>query len=154
MNIALGFIVGLAGGIGLVFLFENLNPRLHTLDQIETVTELDIIEKIPSIKHKGIKRLFKHEVNTNNHAFNGSFQRLQTKISQQNTNSHPIKSIVFTSAVPGEGKSTIVSNLALAIGRAGQRVIIVDCDMRIPTQHKIFGLPNKLGLSTCTNPSI
>ena len=86
MNIALGFIVGLAGGIGLVFLFENLNPRLHTLGQIETVTELDIIEKIPSIKQNGIKGLLKKGVDINNHAFKGSFQRLQTKISQQNTN--------------------------------------------------------------------
>jgi capsular exopolysaccharide synthesis family protein len=148
MNIALGFIVGLAGGIGLVFLFENLNPKLRTMDQIETVTEMDIIEKIPSIKQKGLQGLFNRSINYNDHAFTGSFQRLQTRISQQNTNEHPIKSIVFTSAVPGEGKSTIVSNLALAIGRAGQRVIIVDCDMRIPTQHKIFGLPNKIGLST------
>jgi capsular exopolysaccharide synthesis family protein len=148
MNITLGLIVGLAGGIGLAFLFENLNPRLHTMDQIETVTELDILEKIPSTKIKGIKGLFTRDINTNNHAFISSFQRLQTKISQQNTTEHPIKSILFTSAVPGEGKSTIVSSLALAIGKAGQNVIIVDCDMRIPTQHKIFGLPNKLGLST------
>ena len=148
MNITLGFIIGLAGGIGLVYLFENLNPRLRSMDQIESITELDIIEKIPSLKHKSIKRLFKNEFDTNDHALTGSFQRLQTKISQKNTNEHPIKSIVFTSAVPGEGKSTIVSNLALALGKAGQRVIIVDCDMRIPTQHKIFGLPNKIGLST------
>ena len=148
MNIGLGFIVGLVGGIGLVFLFENLNPRLYTLDQIETVTELDIIEKIPSVRQKGLSGLFKQTLKINSPAFKGSFQKLQTKISQLNTSDHPIKSILFSSAVPGEGKSTIVSNLALAMGKAGQNVIVVDCDMRLPTQHKIFGLPNKLGLST------
>ena len=151
MNISLGLFVGLAGGIGLVFLFENLNPRLHTLAQIESVTELNIIEKIPSVNQKGLKGLFKRTIDLDNHAFKGSFQRLQTKISQQNTIEHPIKIILFTSAVPGEGKSTIVSNLGLAIGKVGQNVIIVDCDMRIPTQHKIFDLPNKLGLSTVLN---
>ena len=79
MNISLGFIIGLAGGIGLVFLFENLNPRLHTLDQIETVTELDIIEKIPSSKQNGLKGLFKQPINTNNHAFQGLFPETANK---------------------------------------------------------------------------
>jgi capsular exopolysaccharide synthesis family protein len=148
MNIGLGFIVGLIGGIGLVFLFENLNPRLYTLDQIEKITELDIIEKIPSVRQKGLSGWFKTTLAINSPAFKGSFQKLQTKIAQLNSNDHPIKSILFSSAVPGEGKSTIVANLALAMGNAGQNVIVVDCDLRLPTQHKIFGLPNKLGLST------
>jgi succinoglycan biosynthesis transport protein ExoP len=148
LNIALGFMVGLVGGIGLVFLFENLNPRVHTMDQIETITKLDIIEKIPSVKQKGLSGLFKKPVIINNPIFKGSFQKLQAKISQLNSSDHPIKRILFSSAVPGEGKSTIVSNLAIAMGKTGQNVIVVDCDMRLPMQHKFFGLPNKLGLST------
>ncbi len=148
MNITLGLIIGLVVGVGLVFLIENLNPRLYTLDQIEAVTELDIIEKIPSIKTKGFSGLFKKKVPLNKPAFKSSFQKLQTKIAQINSGDHPMKSILFTSAVPGEGKSTIVANLAIAIGRAGQNVIIVDADMRLPTQHKIFNLPNTQGLST------
>lgn len=148
LNISLGIIVGLVAGIGLAFLFENLNPRLYTLDQIETVTELDIIEKIPSIKNKGLSGLIKKKVPLNRPAFKSSFQKLQTKISKVNTAEHPIKSLLFTSSVPGEGKSTIVANLALAMGKAGQNVIIVDCDLRLPTQHKIFALNNKQGLST------
>lgn len=148
MNITLGFIVGLVAGIGLAFLFENLNPRIYTLDQVETATELDIIEKIPSIKNKGFSGLLKKRVPLNKPAFKSSFQKLQTRLSQINTDNHPIKSLLFTSAVPGEGKSTIVANLALAMGKAGQNVIIIDCDMHLPTQHKIFGLSNKQGLST------
>ena len=148
MNIVLGMIVGLVGGIGLVFLFENLNPRLYTMDQIESVTDLDIIGKIPSIKARGLSGLGKNKLKTNNPAFKESFHKLQTKIYQENTSDQPIKSLLITSAVPGEGKSTIIANLALAMGRAGQKVVIVDCDMRIPTQHKIFSLPNKLGLSS------
>jgi succinoglycan biosynthesis transport protein ExoP len=148
LNITLGVIIGLVVGIGLVFLIENLNPRLYTLDQIESVTELDIIEKIPSIKTKGFAGLKKKKVPLNRPAFKSSFQKLQTKIAQINTSEHPLKSILFTSAVPGEGKSTIIANLAIAIGRVGQNVILVDCDMRLPTQHKIFNLPNTQGLST------
>lgn len=54
MNISLGIIGGLAGGIALVFLSENLNPHLFTMEQIESVTELDTIEKIPAISYKGL----------------------------------------------------------------------------------------------------
>lgn len=151
MNIALGFIIGLVGGIGMVFLFENLNPRLYSLDQIETVSEFNIIGKIPSIRHTGLIGLRKSTLKINSSSFKESFQKLQTKITQQNTSDHPMKSVLFSSAVPGEGKSTIVANLGLAMGKAGQKVIIVDCDMRLPTQHKIFGLSNKLGLSSLLN---
>jgi non-specific protein-tyrosine kinase len=148
INIALGVIVGLVGGLGLVFLFENLNPRLYTLDQIETVTELDVIGKIPSVRPKGLSGFRKNTLKTNSSVFKESFHKLQTKIYQQNTTDQTIKSLMITSAVPGEGKSTIIANLALAMGKTGQKVIVVDCDMRIPTQHKIFNLPNKLGLSS------
>ena len=151
MNIILGFIVGSVGGIGLVFLFENLNPRLYTLDQIEAVTELDVIGKIPLIKRNSLSGLRRNAPIINSFAYRESFHKLQTKIVQQSKNGHTTKSLLFTSAVPGEGKSTVVSNLGLAMGRAGQKVIIVDCDMRRPTQHKFFGLPNKFGLSTLLN---
>lgn len=59
-----------------------------------------------------------------------------------------LKTIVITSATPNEGKSTVISNLGAVMAQAGNRVLIVDCDFRNPTQHKIFGLENK-GLSNC-----
>jgi succinoglycan biosynthesis transport protein ExoP len=148
LNIALGFMVGLVGGIGLAFLNENLNPRLYTLEQIETISDLDILEKIPFVKSKGFNRLVKRAPHLDGPAFNASFQKLQTKITQKNTGNPRLKSILFTSAVPSEGKSTIVANLALAMGKVGQNIIVIDSDLHLPVQHKIFNLPNKLGLST------
>jgi len=59
-----------------------------------------------------------------------------------------LKTIVITSATPNEGKSTTISNLGVVMAQAGQKVVIMDCDFRNPTQHKIFQLPNK-GLSNC-----
>lgn len=60
----------------------------------------------------------------------------------------PLKLVGFTSAVPSEGKSTTVSNLAVTVAQDGKRVLLVDCDMRRPIQHKLFGIPNR-GLSNC-----
>ncbi|SDF71583.1 CpsD/CapB family tyrosine-protein kinase [Sporolituus thermophilus] len=54
-----------------------------------------------------------------------------------------LRSILFTSAGPGEGKSTTVANTAVALAQTGKRIIIVDCDLRKPVQHKIFGKKNR-----------
>lgn len=60
---------------------------------------------------------------------------------------NPYKTIMITSAGPGEGKSTTLANLGVAMAQAGMRVLIIDCDLRKPVQHKIFELLNKKGLT-------
>ena len=59
-----------------------------------------------------------------------------------------MKTIVLTSTAPDEGKSTVIANLGIVMAQAGQRVVIMDCDFRNPTQHRLFKLQNK-GLSNC-----
>ena len=60
----------------------------------------------------------------------------------------PIKTMLVTSAGPGEGKSTVLANLAVTTAQAGRKVILVDCDLRLPTLHNIFDLKNDVGLTT------
>lgn len=60
----------------------------------------------------------------------------------------PIKTMVVTSPGPEEGKSTTLANLAVAMAQAGKRVILVDCDLRRPSQHQIFDVRNGRGLTT------
>jgi len=60
----------------------------------------------------------------------------------------PIKTMVVTSPGPEEGKSTTLANLAVTLARAEKRVILVDCDLRRPSQHEIFGVSNGVGLTT------
>lgn len=60
----------------------------------------------------------------------------------------PLKTIVVTSPGPDEGKSTTLANLAVTLAQAEKRVILVDCDLRRPSQHEIFGLTNEVGLTT------
>lgn len=59
-----------------------------------------------------------------------------------------LKTIVFTSATPGEGKSTVASNLASSIALSEKRIIVIDCDLRRPKLHKIFGISNYDGLTS------
>lgn len=60
----------------------------------------------------------------------------------------PLKTVVVTSPGPEEGKSTTLANLAVTLAHAEKRVILVDCDLRRPSQHEIFGLSNEVGLTT------
>lgn len=61
---------------------------------------------------------------------------------------HPTRSLLVTSAGPTEGKSTTVANLAVVMAQAGQRVVLIDSDLRKPRLHKLFSLPNKQGLTS------
>ena len=61
---------------------------------------------------------------------------------------NPLKSLLVTSTDPGEGKSTTLANLAVTMAQAGNRVLVIDCDLRRPSQHRVFGLKNTAGLTT------
>lgn len=71
-----------------------------------------------------------------------AYRTLRTNIQFSKADSE-VKTIMFTSTGPGEGKSTTAANTAIAIAQSGKRVIIMDCDLRKPVQHKIFGKKNK-----------
>ena len=75
-----------------------------------------------------------------------AFRVLRTNLHYVNLDKK-IKTVMVTSAGPNEGKSTILANLAVAIAQTGQKVLIVDADLRKPTQHKIFSLNGVKGLT-------
>lgn len=75
-----------------------------------------------------------------------AFRTLRTNI-QFSSLDNELKSIVVTSSGPGEGKSTVMSNLAITMAESGKRVILVDCDFRKPSIHKKMGVTNAIGLT-------
>jgi capsular exopolysaccharide synthesis family protein len=75
-----------------------------------------------------------------------SFRSLRTNIQFANVE-HDIKLMLVTSAGPAEGKSTVLANLAVAMAQTGQKVLVVDCDLRKPVQHHFFELHNGKGLT-------
>jgi len=71
-----------------------------------------------------------------------AYRTLRTNIQFSKTDGE-LKTIMFTSSGPGEGKSTTIANTAVALAQSGKRVILMDCDLRKPVQHKIFGKKNR-----------
>jgi len=141
LNVALGFMVSLMGGVGLSFLIENLDTTLYTTEQIEEATKLPSLGMVPNadVRDKLISM-------DGNNPYGEAFRHLRTNIFALNHDS-PHHTLLVTSSDPGEGKSTLVTNLAFVLAQSGGKVVVIDCDMRRPTQHKIFNLHNSYGLS-------
>lgn len=85
------------------------------------------------------------ELNPRSHAAE-AFRILRTNL-QFTTTGGSLKSLLITSSGPSEGKSTITANLATVMAHAGASVILLDCDLRWPVQHRLFGLANDTGLT-------
>jgi polysaccharide biosynthesis transport protein len=141
INIILGSLVGLLGGVGLAFLFENLDTTLYTPEQIEKVTKLPLLGTIPTIDAR--ENFISMNGNT---SYIDAFRRVRSNLTTLLQDS-PCKTILVTSSEPGEGKSTLLTNLAYVMAQAGRKVVVIDGDLRRPTVHKIFKLPNEQGLS-------
>lgn len=142
INIGIGLLVGIIAGIGLAFLFEYLDTTLYTKEQIESVTQLATLGEIPVVGKR------QQDAVLNGHSLHGeAFRYLRTSLFFFDQQALP-RTLLVTSAMPREGKSTIVANLAVAIAQAQRKVIVVDADLRLPTLHEIFRTPNKVGLSS------
>ena len=76
-----------------------------------------------------------------------AYRTLRTNL-QFSSLDRPLRTILATSTAPNEGKSTTIANLAVTMAQAEQRVLLVDCDLRRPTLHTIFNLPNDVGLTS------
>ncbi len=131
-------ILGFIGGTVLAFIFENLDTRVFTIEQIKMITELPILGEIPTSRVK---------FPVNSPFLDDSIKRLRTKVLIESRN-NPLQTLLITSAEPKEGKSTIVTHLGYSMSLTGRKCIIVDADLYCPTIHKLFDLPNDVGLSS------
>jgi capsular exopolysaccharide synthesis family protein len=143
LNLVLGVLSGLMLGLILAFVAENLDTKLYTTDQVEAATQARTVGKIPAANDE----LQIARINNGHYPQLEAFRRLRTNLLPLDMANESVIAMV-TSAQRAEGKSTVAANLAVTIAQSGRRVIIVDCDMRLPTVHKIFSLPNKRGLTS------
>lgn len=144
LNIALGLLVGLAVGVGIAVLRNVLDNRLHSSHDIALVTDKPILGGISIDPDTKKRPLVVHADPRNPRS--EAFRSLRTNLQFLNVEEGP-RSFVVTSSVPGEGKSTTICNLAIALAETGARVALVDGDLRLPKIADYMGLEGGIGLT-------
>ena len=139
LNLALGAVVGLIVGLGLAFFIEYLDTSVKTMDDVETLLGVPVLAIIP----KDIRLLHKEPGDTPDAE---AYRILRTNI-EFNRKSPEANTISVASGGPGEGKSTTIANLAFISAQGGYSTLVVDADLRRPTQHGIWGVSNRIGLT-------
>lgn len=153
LSVVIGLIVGLLIGIVYALLKSILDRRLRTAEQVEREFEVPVIGAVPIDRaFQTVERLGKAsasdatDVTRNQSALGESMRELRTNLQFMNVDAPP-RVLVVSSPLPGDGKSTITANLALAMAASGERVIVIDADLRRPTVAKTFGLVESVGLT-------
>jgi len=156
-NLLLALIVGLTLGGGLAFFTESLDRSIKNPEEAEALLGIPVIGLIPSIgdldgKFKGTRneielissRLVTHFVPRSPVA--EAYRTVRTNLSFSRPDNPP-RTILVTSAVPQEGKTTTTANLAITLAQMGGKTLIVDSDLRRPAIRKVFNLESKEGLT-------
>jgi polysaccharide biosynthesis transport protein len=173
LNLGLALLLGLGCGVGMAFLQEHLDNTLKNTEDIERILGVPALALIPareSLNHASIYGLGEHtsspadgngklvplekhsgktwiriDGNGNQHsALSEAFRGLRTSVLLSAVG-RPPRSLTFVSAEPGEGKTTIASNLAISLAQLGKRVLLIDGDMRRPCVHKLFDIGDHSG---------
>ncbi|MGA2466439.1 MAG: polysaccharide biosynthesis tyrosine autokinase [Thermodesulfobacteriota bacterium] len=148
MNISLAVVVGLFLGIGLAFFMEYIDNTVKTPDDLKRYFNLPYLGPVPhfKIENPDLPKSDLIVLNDPKSSASESYRGIRTGI-LFSTSSGPPRSLLITSADAKEGKTITCSNLAIAMAQAGQRILMLDCDMHRPRFHKIFNLGNERGLS-------
>jgi succinoglycan biosynthesis transport protein ExoP len=177
-NLILAFLFGIFGGTGLCFFFEYLDNSVKGPEDVEKLAGLPSLGVIPYFNPEDTKnnkkygyysrRGYSHEkenpgsevampkikeIELINHLYpkfflSEDYRTLRTSILLSHAESSP-KAIVFSSALPKEGKTATVVNMAVAFSQLDKKVLIIDADLRKPRLHKVFKIRNLHGLSGC-----
>ena len=159
-NILLACVAGLLGGVALAFLFEYLDMNIKDTKEVETLLRVPALGLVPSrhaLQGRRARRalaaadgapfaLLAHSEMAS--VFSEAFRNLRTSL-LYSTPDHPPKTILVTSPHPEDGKTSLVTNLAITLAQLGSgEILVVDGDMRRPNLHNILAVPKAPGLST------
>jgi capsular exopolysaccharide synthesis family protein len=145
LNLLLGLLLGLFGGIGVAFFVDHQDLRIKAAEDVADILK---IPALGSITFNRVAGNMKEIVRTAPRSeFTENYNALRTTLLLSAADIPP-RHILISSSIAGEGKTTTATNLALTMAKAGSKVLLIDADLRKPTLHKVFKLHNQVGLSS------
>jgi tyrosine-protein kinase len=150
LNLMIGLVLGLLGGIGSALVVERMDDRIHETSELYRFIDAPVLAYVPHTgdrKKKKQKRGTQLVVRLQPHGPAAeAYRTIRTGILSM-AGRRQLKVFAFVSPVQGEGKSMSCSNVAAAIGQTGKRVLAISADIRRPTLHEFVGVPNEIGLT-------
>jgi polysaccharide chain length determinant protein (PEP-CTERM system associated) len=150
VNLGLGGLMGILFGVGTALLLETMDKSLKTAEEAKQLLGYPLLGSIPRLKSQKANAPGDEEelpVRDNPYSpASAAFEMLQANL-EFTLSDRPLKVIVVVGSSPGEGKSFVAANLAVAKAQMGKRVLLIDADMRCPRQQAIWKCPNLMGLS-------
>ena len=148
-NALVAVFLGLLLGVGAAFLREYLDDSVRTKEDLEAVsgglTTLGLIPRIEGWRDRSDTVI--DSIDHPNGPAAEAYRAVRTSLQFLGIDDD-LKIVQFTSAGPGEGKTTTSANMAVALSRAGHKVVLVDCDLRKPRVHSFFGMDNSRGFTS------
>ena len=147
--IAAGFAIAIILGFGSIFVIEFFDTKFRSFSELEKASELPILAVVPKFKPPEDAKFpeISFEEKSKQSLATEAFRTLRTNIKLGNYDKN-IKTMLVSSCLPHEGKTTVSSNIGVGYSIAGKRVLLIDADLRKPRLHKVFGLEHEVGLST------
>ncbi len=145
LHLGMGVLFALACGMGLALIREHLDDSMKSTEDVKALRPTALVGSVPRFQGSGVTLISGRDTND---PLYESYRWLRAHfdiIEQVKTGR--VRSFMITSAGPGEGKSTTVANLGIAIANDGKKVILVDTDVRRPSLDRYFGLHNEVGLT-------
>lgn len=144
-NVALAALAGMLLSAAAIYLMGAMDDSLKTPDEFSNTLKLPVLGIIPH--YRSGKKILPLEAQPRS-TVSDTFRSLRTNINIIKTNSElPVKIILITSPMPGDGKTTVAVNLATAFAQNGQKVTLIDANLRRPAIHDQLQIPNSTGLS-------
>ncbi|MEC8336687.1 MAG: polysaccharide biosynthesis tyrosine autokinase [Planctomycetota bacterium] len=143
--IACWFVGTLGIGFALVFVQDSIDDRFRTPDELSKRVGqpiIGLVRALPELKGAGIKKVSAHHEPSS--VFVESFRTLRTSLALSASESTRIG---FTSSEPGDGKTTVIANLAVVYAQSGKRTLVIDADLRRPGLTRLFDFKSKSGMS-------
>ena len=146
MNVVIGGLIGLLGGVVLAFVIDRLDDSVRSKETVEQITGLPTLGVIPRAADES-SPIDLVGIEHPSSAASEAYRLLRTSVRFLGLDT-PMRTLLVTSAAASEGKTVTAANLAIALAQGGEQVLLVGADLRRPRVHELFGAPQSPGLTS------